>query len=67
MNLRGTRAVEDATLSRRQLLTATAGASVAVVAGCTADASNEDGPVRVTLPSEPTDGDWEAYGGVVPY
>ena len=67
MNPRDTRAVEDATLSRRQLLTATAGASVAVVAGCTTDASNEDGPVRVTLPSEPTDGDWEAYGGVVPY
>jgi len=59
---------DEMELSRRTLLSATAGSSIAAVAGCTGiSADSETDAVRISLGSEPTSGDWGAYGGVVPY
>lgn len=55
-------------MSRRRLLSATAGSSIAALAGCTGIfPDSKTDAVRISLAEEPTGGDWEAYGGVVPY
>ncbi len=59
---------DEHVLSRRTLLSATAGSSIAAVAGCTEVTSDsESEAVRLSLAGEATDGEWDAYGGVVPY
>jgi len=45
----------------------TAGAGVGAIAGCLSGNSTQEDTIRVTLSNEPTGGDWDAYGGVVPY
>ncbi|WP_165875214.1 ABC transporter substrate-binding protein [Natrarchaeobius chitinivorans] len=54
-------------MSRRQLISGVAGAGIASIAGCLSARDTADETVRISLGSEPTEGDWEAYGGVVPY
>ncbi|XVH33333.1 ABC transporter substrate-binding protein (plasmid) [Haloferacaceae archaeon DSL9] len=44
-----------------------AGVGFASIAGCLTTGSSGDAPIRISLSSEPTEGDWESYGGVVPY
>jgi peptide/nickel transport system substrate-binding protein len=52
---------------RRQVLAGVSALALGSAAGClTAEESGAD-TVRISLESDPTDGDWDVYGGVVPY
>lgn len=53
---------------RRAVLRGLGVAGVGVISGClgTGDDSG-DGRIRIGLSNEPTDGDWEQFGGVTPY
>ncbi|MCL9817734.1 ABC transporter substrate-binding protein [Natronocalculus amylovorans] len=44
-----------------------AGVGFASIAGCLTAGDSTEGTIRISLASEPTDGDWGEYGGVVPY
>lgn len=62
---------EDDVLSRRTVLSGATAAGLTAVAGCTGvlpDSDSDDtSRVRISLGDDLTDGEWGAYGGVVPY
>lgn len=55
-------------VTRRKLLAGTAGLGVWTIAGCARSGQEgREGSIRIGLPDNPVEGDWEAYGGVTPY
>lgn len=58
---------KTAALTRRGVLVGTTGFAITSLAGCLGDDNGDGGPARIGLGSDPAGGDWEQYGGVVPY